>query len=321
MSSLFFENNKKIKVVFMGTPEIAINALKGLINRGFNVVAVVTQPDRPIGRKKIIEQTPIKKEALKLNIKIFQPEKIIDIRTELEKLKPDLFVTCAYGQFLPSSILNIPKIGCINAHASLLPKYRGGAPIHWALINGEKYTGVTLMKTIKEMDAGDMYISYRFSIDEDDNLKTLFKKVGKCIYLIIFNELENIINNKLSPIKQINDNATFAYNIEKDKEKINVNDFAINIRNLVRGLYENPSSYLIYEEKNIKVKIYEIILTNEICYEEPGFIKEISKNGIKISTKDFYILIIDFKIEGKNRQNIKDFYLGNRIFKINKKFI
>lgn len=313
--------NKEIKVVFMGTPEIATNALKALINKGFNVVAIVTQPDKPVGRKKIVEPTPVKKDALKLKLKIFQPKKIIDIKLELEKLKPDLFVTCAYGQFLPSSILNIPKIGCINAHASLLPKYRGGAPIHWALINGEQYTGVTLMKTIREMDAGDMYISYKFSIDENDNLKTLFKKIGKCIYLIIFNELEKIINNELIPIKQINENATFAYNIEKDKEKLELNNLAIDIKNMVRGLYENPSCYIIYDENNTKIKIYEILITNEICYEKPGFIKDISKNGIKVATKDFYILIIDFKIEGKNRQHIKNFYSGNRIFKIGKNFV
>lgn len=319
MDNILFNN--RIKVVFMGTPEIANNALKALINKGFNVVAVVTQPDRPIGRKKKIEASPIKKSAIKLNLKIFQPEKIITIKKELEELKPDLFVTCAYGQFLPTSILNIPRIGCINAHASLLPKYRGGAPIHWALINGEKYTGVTLMRTIKEMDAGDMYISYRFSIDENDNLKSLFLKMGKCIYLIIFNELENIIAKKLKPIKQINDEATFAYNIERSMEKIIINDLSFNIRNLVRGLYENPSCYLVYEENNLKVKIYEIVTTNEICYEEPGVIKDISKDGIKVSTKDFYILITDLKIEGKNRQNIKDFYSGNRILKINKKFI
>lgn len=320
MNAMFIKNNK-IKVVFMGTPDIARNALKALINKGFDVIAVVTQPDRPIGRKKIIKPTPIKEYAIKLGIKVFQPERIIEIKNELENLKPDLFVTCAFGQFIPDSILSIPKICCINAHASLLPKYRGGAPIHWSLINGDKYTGVTLMKTIKEMDAGDMYISYRFSIEDSDNLETLFKKTGKCIYLIIFNELEKIINNNLKPIKQITKYATFAYNIDKNKEKININDLANNIRNLVRGLYENPSSYLIYEENNLKVKIYNIYVTNEICYEEPGFIKDISKNGIKVATKDFYILIVDFKIEGKNRQKIEDFYFGNRIFKMNKKFI
>lgn len=318
MSSLFLN---KIKVVFMGTPEIARNALKALVNKGFDVVGVVTQPDKPVGRKKIIPPTPVKQDAIKLGIKVFQPEKMSDIKLDLENLNADLFVTCAFGKILPESILNIPKIGCINAHASLLPKYRGGAPIHWALINGEKYTGVTLMKTIKEMDAGDMYISYKFSINENDNLETLFKKVGKCIYLIIFNELENIINNNLKPIKQINGNATFAYNLNKDKEKIELNNSANNIKNWVRGLYEKPSGYFVYEENNVKVKIYEVIVTNEISYEEPGFIKDISKNGIKVSTKDFYILIVDFKIEGKNRQKIKDFYSGNRIFKISKKFI
>lgn len=314
-------NVKKINVVFMGTPEIATYALKALFNKGFNIVGIVTQPDKPIGRKKQIKYSPIKKCGINLGIKIFQPNKIVDIKSDLIQLNPHLFVTCAYGQFIPQKILDIPKYGCINAHASLLPKNRGGAPIHWSLINGENETGVTLMKTENKMDAGDMYISYKFPIKQEDNLETLFSKIGKCIYLIIFNELENILTSKLKPIKQRDDLVSFAYNISKDQEKINIDDTSENINNWVRGLYNNPCGYFVYQEKNIKVKIYNIILTKEKSVESPGFIKEISKEGIKVATKDFYILITDFKIEGKTKQNIKDFYFGNRLFKINKMFV
>lgn len=313
-----FIPKRKEKVIFMGTPSIATSALKALINKGYQVVAIITQPDKPVGRKKVIEYSPVKKIALEQNIKLFQPNKIIEIYDELKEIDFDLFVTCAYGQFIPNKILDLAKYGCINAHASLLPKYRGGAPIHWAIINGEQKTGVTLMKTIKEMDAGDMFISYSLNIEENDNLKTLFKKMEKVIYLIIYYELENILNGKLKPIKQDEKLATKGLNITKEQEIISFNDKAINVVNWVKGLYENPCATVIYN--NIKIKLYEVVKTDIISTLQPNTIVDITKNGIQVATKDFDVLIKEFKIEGKNRIHIKDFYMGNRLFENNKKF-
>lgn len=310
--------NHKTKIIFMGTPEIATYALKALINAGYNVVSVITQPDRLVGRKRVLEETPVKKLAKQLNIKILQPEKIIDIYDELKKIDFDLFVTCAYGQFIPTKILDIPIYGCINAHGSILPKYRGGAPIQWSLINDEKITGVTLMKTIKQMDAGDVFIAYSVSINEDDNRETMFKKVGKAIYLILFNELNKIISGILKPIKQKEADVTFAPNISKENEKIDINLSAKKIKCWVNGLYNDPTGYLFYD--NLKIKLFDIKITNICSLSKPGCINDVSKEGIRISTLDYDILLIDFQIEGKKRQKIKDFISGNRLFKIDNCF-
>ncbi|WP_412032217.1 methionyl-tRNA formyltransferase [Malacoplasma muris] len=307
------------RVVFMGTPFIAVSALKALANRGYRIVAIVCQPDRPSGRKQTITFSPVKEFALKYNLKLFQPNKISDIYNELKNIKFDVIVTCAYGQFIPDKILNMPKYGCINVHASLLPKYRGGAPVHWALINGEKETGVTLMKTIKQMDAGDCYVSYKISILDDDNLKTLFKKIEKTIYLIIYHELENILNKKLTPIKQNEEFATKALNITKEQEKLTFNMQAKNFVNWVKGLYEFPCAYVVYEN-GMKIKLYDVEVTDELSKLEPGTITSIRKEGIFVSTLDYNVKINEFKIEGKKRINIKDFYFGNKLFKINRKF-
>lgn len=307
------------KIVFMGTPSIAVSALKALINRGYYIVAVICQPDRPSGRKQEIQFSPVKEFAIKYNLNLFQPNRISDIYNQLSEMKFDAIVTCAYGQFIPDKILNLPRFGCINAHASLLPKYRGGAPIHWALINGENETGVTLMKTIKQMDAGDCFISYKISILDNDNLKTLWKKIEKTIYLILYHELENILNGRLKPIPQNESLATKALNITKDMEKISMKNKANDIVNWVRGLYEYPCAYIVYEN-GTKVKLYNVENTNVKSIKEPGIIESIDKTGIVINTLDYNISIKEFKIEGKNRINIKDFYSGNKIFKKDKRF-
>lgn len=320
---LVFNNSIKRKryprVVFMGTPSIAVSALKALINRGYQIIAVVCQPDKPSGRKQTIQFSPVKNFALQNNLKLFQPIKIKDLYDELSKMRFDVIVTCAYGQFIPEKILNLPKYGCINAHASLLPKYRGGAPIHWALINGEKETGVTLMRSVKAMDAGDCYIAYKVSIDADDNLKTLFKKIEKTVYLILYHELENILNKKLVPVRQNESFATKALNITKEQERITFCDTSTNIVNWVKGLYESPCAYVVYEN-GMKVKLYSVEKTNEKSVLSPGVISWIDATGIVVNTLDYNVKIKEFKIEGKNRINIKDFYFGNNIFKLNKKF-
>lgn len=314
-----FDVVKNTKVIFMGTPKIATYALKALKNRGYEILAVITQPDRIAGRKKTFTFSPIKQLAMKLDIKLFQPNNLYEIKNELVKLKPDLFFTCAFGQFIPDSILSIPKYGCINAHGSILPKYRGGAPIHWALINGEKSTGFTLMKTIKKMDAGDTYIAYSITIDEYDNLKTLTSKMEKVVYLLTYNELENVLNGSLKPIKQNENEATFGFNIKPEHEKININANSQKILNLIKGLYENPCAYLIYD--SLKVKVYTAKVSDNISIAIPGTIVGISDKGIEVATLDFNIYLTEIQLEGKKRTKVKEFILGNKLFKIGGIFV
>ncbi|BAC43840.1 methionyl-tRNA formyltransferase [Malacoplasma penetrans] len=305
---------KNKKIVFMGTPEIATYALNALLEKSFDVVAVVCQPDKPIGRKKEIIFSSVKKLAIEKNIKFFQPNKIKEIENELKELNPFAFVTCAFGQFIPDSILSIPEFGCINIHASLLPKYRGGAPIHWAVINGEKETGVCLMRTIKQMDAGDVYCSRKVNIEESDTTSTLFKKMNNLVYDIVLNDLEKVFNLEYPPIKQDESKVSFAYNISKDDEKINFEKNAVEIVNLIRGLSETPGAYCFINDK--KMKLFKAVSTNSKSNNAPGTINNISKEGILISTKDFDILVKEVQIEGKNRQEVKNILNGNSEIKI-----
>lgn len=305
---------KNKKIVFMGTPEIATYALNALLDKSFDVVGVVCQPDKPSGRNKEIIYSSVKELAIKKNIKIFQPLKIKEIEQELKDLKPFAFVTCAFGQFISDSILSIPEFGCVNVHASLLPKYRGGAPIHWTIINGEKETGVCLMKTIKQMDAGDVYCSKKIEIDPNDTTSILFKKMNSLVYDIVFQDLEKVFNLEHLPTKQDESKVSFAYNITKDDEKINFNNSVVNIVNLIRGLSDKPGAYAFINNK--KIKLFNALGTNIKSNHQPGTITSISKDGICISTIDFDILIKEIQIEGKTRQEVKTILNGNTEIKI-----
>ena len=190
-------DSKKARIIFMGTPDISAKVLKGLIEDGFNIVALIAQPDRPVGRKKILMPVPTKVVALEHNIPVFQPEKIRKEYEFVRELQPDVIVTLAYGQIVPQGLLDIPTIGCVNLHGSLLPKYRGAAPIQYALMNNDKVTGMTLMRMVKEMDAGEIYATEEIVIDNEDNSTSLFKKMGEAALRLILKELPNIFSNSL----------------------------------------------------------------------------------------------------------------------------
>lgn len=308
------DSGKNKKIVFMGTPEIATYALKAIVDKGFEIVSVVTQPDKPVGRNKEIIFSPVKKYALENNLRIFQPKKIKDILVELNDLNADAILTCAYGQFIPESILKTAKLGCFNVHASLLPKYRGGAPIHWAIINGDSETGVCLMQTIKQMDAGDIYTNRKIKIDEQETTSSLFLKMNDLVYQIVSEDLENVLNQKIPAIKQDESLVTFAFNISKEQEKISFLNFAKNIRNLIRGLSDKPGAYC-YLGKT-KIKLFNAHVLNNKSTMKPGTIVDINKNGITIATNDFDLLVCDVQIEGKKRVAVKDIINGNHILKI-----
>ena len=295
-----------MRVVFMGTPNFSVPILEALIKE-YEVVLVVTQPDKETGRKKILTPSPIKEVALNNNIEVFQPIKIREDYQKIIDSKPDIIITAAYGQIIPKIILDYPKYKCINVHASLLPKYRGGAPIHWAIINGEEYAGVTIMYMAEKMDAGDIITQDKLLIKEM-NTTELTNELSILGRDLLLKTIPLIISNKINPIKQNDSEVTFAYNISKEDEKINFNNDCIKVYNQIRGLSLIPGGYFIYNDK--KVKIYSSTYEIKEIDAKIGEVVDTNKRlGIKVKNGVIYPLTI--QLEGKNKMSIKDFYNGS----------
>jgi len=308
----------KIRVVFMGTPEFSVPVLQGLIDN-YNVVGVVTQPDKEVGRHKELEASPIKKLAIKNNIPVVQPVKVRNEYQCVLDFKPDIIVTCAYGQIIPTEILDYPKYKCVNVHASLLPKYRGGAPIHHAIINGEKETGITIMYMAPGMDDGDIIKQESIPIRENETLGELEPKLSELGSKLLLETLPSIFEGKNKRIKQDESKVTFAKIIKKEDELISFNDSAINVHNKIRALSPNPGVYAILNNK--RIKLYNSLVVKNESKSEPGTIIDVDKNGLLIKTTKDAVLIRDIKPEGKNRMAIKDFLNGTKKEDlINKKF-
>ena len=301
---------EKIKVVFMGTPTFAVPILEKLIEN-YHVILVVSQPDKEKDRKGHLLETPIKKLALANNIEVYQPAKIKEEYQYIIDKQPDIIITCAYGQIIPEALLNYPKYGCINVHGSLLPKLRGGAPIHHAIINGEKETGITIMYMDKAMDSGDIISQKVLPILPEDNLDTLYEKMSLLGANLLQETLPDIIAGKNNRIKQDEKLVTFGYNITKEEEKINFNNSSLEIHNQIRGLSSIPGAYCYLDEK--RLKIYASTLTNDKSKDAPGTISKIDKTGIYLSTKDNLLKITDIKLEGKKRCLVSDFVNGIKI--------
>ena len=302
---------KDLKVIFMGTPTFAVPILEALIDNT-NVIMVVSQPDREKDRKGNYLYTPTKQIAIEHNIEVFQPTKIKEDYEKIISLNPDIIITCAYGQIIPEVILNCPKYGCINVHGSLLPKLRGGAPIHHAIINGDKETGITIMYMDKKMDSGDIITQRSTPIDDNENLDTLYERMSYIGKDLLLDTLPSIINGTNKREKQDESKATFGLNITKEEEKIDFNESCKNIHNLIRGLSSVPGAYCYLDDK--RLKIYASLTTNIKSKNNPGTIENIDKDSIYISTKDNLLKITDIKLEGKKRCLVKDFING-----INKK--
>ena len=299
--------NKDIRIVFMGTPVFAVPILEFLIKE-YNVVLVVSQPDREKNRKKELLPTPIKKVAIDNNIDVFQPIKIKESINDILNYEPDIIITCAYGQIVPVEILDFPKYGCINVHGSLLPKLRGGAPIHHSIINGDKETGMTIMYMDKAMDSGDIISQRKIEILDTDILDTLYEKMSYLGRDLLKDTLPSILNGTNDRIKQNIDEVTFGYNITKEEEKIDFNKSADEINNLIRGLNSVPGAYSILDNK--RLKIYSIEILNNKSNLTPGTIKVMDNDNFIVSTKDFDISIKDLKLEGKKRCQVKEFLNG-----------
>ena len=291
----------------MGTPSFAVPILEELINK-YNVIMVVSQPDKEKDRKGNIIYSPCKEIGIKNNIEVYQPIKIREEYQYILDKKPDIIITTAYGQIIPSQILDYPKYGCINVHGSLLPKLRGGAPIHHAIINGDKEAGVTIMYMDKKMDSGDIISQRSINIDDNMILDNLYYKLSILGRDLLIDTLPSILNGTNNRIKQNEEEVTYGLNITKEEELINFNDSVSNVHNKIRGLSSIPGAYAMLNNKRMKIYLSE--KTNNISKEKPGTITDINKNGITVSTKDYDIILKNIKLEGKTRCDVKDFING-----------
>ena len=296
----------------MGTPAFSVPILEGLLEEGYEVVAVVTQPDRPVGRKKIITPTPVKEAAVKHGLLVLQPEKISGSE-EMEKiiaLQPDVSITAAFGQFLPEKLLQAPVHGAINVHASLLPKYRGGAPVHYSIINGEKETGVTIMEMIKKMDAGGIYAQESLPITKQDDVGTMFEKLSALGKQLLLKTLPDILNGNLSPRPQDESKVTFSPNITREQEAIDWNKTAEEIDNQVRGMRPWPIAFTTYEQTRWKLLNVEALA--EKTTAEPGTIIKKDKKNLWIACgKQTVLAIKELQPAGKGKQAINEFLNGS----------
>lgn len=302
------KNEKRI--VFLGTPDFAACVLEGLLEANYNVVAVVSQPDKPVGRKKILMPTPVKQVALKYNLPVYQP---ISLRKDYEFLKEldiDMLITTAYGQILPKEVLELAKINNINVHASLLPKLRGGAPIHRSIINGDKITGVTIMEMVDKMDAGRMYAKETFNIDDEINTTMLFEKLKYIGRDLLLKVLPDLLENNLEGEIQDESEVTYAFNIKREEEKIDFNKDVLSIHNLIRGLAEVPGAYCLLNDKELKIYKAKVYSNNTNDNSDVGTLKIEGKNRLLVRCKDGYLELLEIKMEGKQKMDVKSFLNG-----------
>ncbi len=295
---------KDLKVIFMGTPLFAVPTLKFLIENT-NTVLVITKKDTYEGRKKVLTYSPVKKCALENNIDVITPDKIGSAYEIISEINPDIIITCAYGKIVPESILNIPKLGCINIHASLLPKYRGASPIQSAILNGENKTGITIMYMDKGMDTGNIISMESINVDSDDNLLSLSKKLSILAPILLEKTLPLIVKGENESIIQNEEDATYTRLITREDEKIDFNKNGKDIINQIRAFAPSPYANFILSDKEIKVCKATFIKKNS----EVGKVY-ISKNNLEIGCNDGVISLEIIKPFGKNEMNIKAFLNG-----------
>ena len=295
------------RIVFMGTPEIAARVFENLINFGLNFVGLIAQEDKPVGRKGILEPVATKVVAQKYNIPVFQPHRIRKEYEFLYDLKPDLILTMAYGQIVPQAVLDVPPYGCLNLHGSLLPKYRGAAPIQRALINGDKTTGITLMEMIDKMDAGRMYAKEEVTID-DDNYSSLCLKLIDAATKVVQDNLYDYFNHKLVGTLQDESEVTFADKILPSDEKLDINLNCEQFINFVNGLSFEPGGYVYINDKKLKILKAHKVLSHL------GELGQLSiKKEVVLSLVDGDIVLDVVQLEGKKRMDGKSFANGNRL--------
>ena len=308
----------EVKIVFMGTPVFAANVLQKLIDEKYEIVLVVSQPDRPVGRKKELLPTAVKKVALDHGISVFQPERINDDYQAIIAAKPDIVITAAYGQIIPKAVLDAPRLGCINVHASLLPKYRGGAPIHQAIINGEEETGITIMYMEEAMDTGDIIAQSSLPILDTDDVGTLFEKLSIVGANLLVETLPLLENNKAARIPQDKELATYAWNIKREQELIKWSKSARGIFNQIRGLHPWPVAYT--KITGVNVKVFKAIELHEATDINIGRIVRVNREGLDVACGDGKVLrLLEVQIAGKKRIPLKDLLNGTHPFIVGEK--
>ncbi len=302
------EVKKELKIIFMGTPEFSVKVLEGLASK-YPVRAIITQPDRMVGRKREIVPTPVKKFGNDNMILVIQPEKIKEHIEEISAFEPDLIITCAYGQILPVDILEIPRLGCINVHASLLPKLRGGAPIHHAIIKGHKKSGITIMYMSKRMDEGDIISMREVEITDLETVSTLHDKLAIVGRELLLDTLPSIIDGTNSRTKQNNVEATYGFNITREDEKINFDKSKREIYNQIRGLNSWPGAFTKMDGKIMKVWS-SYVSNNSYPSEINGTITNIYNDGIGVKVSNGEIVLTEIQIEGKGKMLASSYLNG-----------
>ncbi|MCM1262771.1 MAG: methionyl-tRNA formyltransferase [Butyrivibrio sp.] len=305
-----------MRIIYMGTPDFSVGALEAIVAAGHEVVLVVTQPDKPKGRGKEVQITPVKACAIKHDIPVFQPVKIKDGDAvgKLKNYGADIFVVAAFGQLLSEEILNMPKFGCINIHASLLPKYRGAAPIQQAILDGEKESGVTIMQMDKGMDTGDILLQSKVLLDEKETGDSLHDKLAAAGAGLIVEALSRIEKGDITPIAQNDAESCYAGKLSKSMGKINWNEDAVKIERLVRGLNSWPGAYTSYNGKVLKIWESEVCESKRSQKDKKiGMIAEVDKTAIYICTGKGQLKITQVQLEGKKRMPVKEFLLGAHI--------
>ena len=314
----------KERIVFMGTASFSLAVLKMLIEEGYNIVGVVTQPDRYVGRKKVLTMPDVKVEALKYDIPVIQPARIKEDYQAVADLKPDLIITAAYGQIVPQAVLDIPRLGCINVHASLLPLHRGGAPVHQAIIDGQEKTGVTIMYMVKKMDAGDMIAQKETPILEEDTVGILYDRLSDLGAKLLKETLPDILKGTNQRIPQDENLVTYAPTLSREDERLDWNMSARQVYNKVRGTNPWPGSYTTYQGKTVKIWAGQVHQCENAmkhhAHQDNGTIVKIFKDAIGVKVNDGVYLITELQLEGKKRMSVKDYLNGHCIFEVDTKF-
>ena len=314
-----------MKIIFMGTPDFAASALEKIVEAGHEITLVVTQPDKPKGRSGELQVSDVKACALKHGFPVFQPEriKLPENVAYLKNYEADIYVVAAFGQILSQEILDIPKFGCVNIHASLLPKYRGAAPIQQAIIDGEKKTGVTIMQMAAGMDTGDILLQREIPIDDNETGGGLFDKLSELGAELIAEALPKIERGELTPVPQDEKLATKCGKLSKNMGQIDFNKSAVTIRNLIRGLNPWPSAYTRLDGKMLKIwsadaiddkNVKEIAGNVEVLKNAaPGTVSFVTKDAVGVATGKGTLVLKEVQLEGKKRMLVKDFLLGNKV--------
>ncbi|WP_455715588.1 methionyl-tRNA formyltransferase [Anaerosporobacter sp.] len=299
-----------MKVLFMGTPDFAVSTLESIIKAGHEVVGVVTQPDKPKGRGKAVLYTPVKEKALEHDIPVYQPVRVREesVIEELSKLQPDIGVVVAFGQILPQNLLDMPKFGCVNVHGSLLPKYRGAAPIQWAVIDGEAVSGITIMQMDAGLDTGDMISKVEVPLESDETYGSLHDKLAVAGAKLLVETLELFDNGTVTREKQDDSKSNYAIRLTKELGKMDFSKSAVELERLIRGLNPWPSAYTSLNGKTLKVWKADVL---EKQFDgELGEIVDVTKDSICVKTADGTLAFKEIQLEGKKRMEVGSFLRG-----------